>query len=273
MNAILLAAGRGTRISRHIDGRPKCTVRLDEKATLIEYSIDLLHRKGIEDITIVLGYRGDLIREMLAGKGVKFAENPFYDVTNSIASLWFARNELRGAGSFILMNADVFLSEPALDIIMEERRSPVLFYDVTRRAEADYKFYCEDGRVVKYGKDLSLAETSGEYVGCASFSHEFLPRFTARLDQLIRQQKHSMWWENVLYSMSAEQAILAKDIEGAFWGEVDFIEDFNRIMSFYRSRAAEDLRRRPIHAELDLIGRTTGTTAPARDFGGMIAHP
>jgi len=235
MKALLLAAGRGTRISRHIDGRPKCTVRLDAETTLIEYSIDLLQRKGIHDITVALGYRGDAIREVLAQKGVKFVENPFYDVTNSIASLWFARNELKDADYFFLMNADVFLSERAIDVVLAEKRSPILFYDTSRREEADYKFLCEGDRIVKYGKQLSLADTSGEYVGCAIFADCFLANFVVRLEELIRTQKHSMWWEDVLYSMSGECAILAKDIEGAFWGEVDFVEDYERIMSFYEN--------------------------------------
>jgi len=236
MKALLLAAGRGTRISRHINGKPKCTVRLDQKTTLIEYSIDLLRRKGIDDITIALGYQGDVIRKTLGEIGVKFVENPFYDVTNSIASLWFARDELKGAGHFIVMNGDVFLSEPAIDVVLAEKRSPILFYDVTRREEADYKFFCKGDRIVKYGKELSLQETSGEYVGCAIFADRFLATFVARLEELIRAQKHSMWWEDVLYSMSAECPILAKDIEGAFWGEVDFIEDYERIMAFYKDR-------------------------------------
>jgi choline kinase len=236
MKALLLAAGRGTRISRNIDGRPKCTVRLDANTTLIEYSIDLLQRKGIDDITIALGYRGDVIRETLSGSRVKFVENPFYDVTNSIASLWFAREELKDADHFLLMNGDVFLSEQALDVVLSEKRSPILFYDITRREGADYKFFCQGDRIVKYGKELSLEETSGEYVGCAVFADRFLGTFVLRLEELIRTQKHSMWWEDVLYSMSAEYPILAKDVEGAFWGEVDFVEDYERIMSFYRDR-------------------------------------
>lgn len=235
MKALILAAGRGTRISRHIDGKPKCTVALDDDTTLIEYSVDLLTSRGVDDITIALGYRGDVIKDILAGKEVGFCENPFYDVTNSIASLWFAREALGAADRFIIMNGDVFLSGKALDIVLAEKLSPVLFYDVTRRAEADYKFQCEGDRIVKYGKDLSLEETSGEYIGCAVFGGSFLGEFVKRLDFLIRSQKHSMWWEDVLYSMASERPIIARDIEGAFWGEVDYIEDYERIMQFYKT--------------------------------------
>jgi choline kinase len=226
MKAILLTAGRGTRISRHIDDKPKCTVPLDEKTTLIEYSVALLRSKGINDIVMVLGYRGAVIKGLLGDRGIEYRTNPFYDVTNSIASLWFARDVLKEdpAGTpcrFLLMNGDVYLSEEALDIVLAEDRDPVMFYDVTRRAEADYKFFCEGERLVKYGKDLSLEETTGEYVGCATFGCGFVDRFRERLEQLISSQQHSMWWENVLYSMAADRPIIARDIAGAFWGEVD----------------------------------------------------
>jgi len=216
MKAFILAAGRGTRISRHIDGRPKCTVRLDERTTLIEYTIDLLRRSGVEEIVVVLGYRGEIIRQVLRDTKVKFVENPFFDVTNSIASLWFARHEFSITDSCLIMNGDVFLSQGSLDLVLSERSSPVLFYDITRRKEADYKFLCADGRIVKYGKDLPLEETSGEYVGCARFSKNFIPSFLHRLDALIQTQRHSMWWEDVLYSMTAEHPVLARDIEGTF---------------------------------------------------------
>jgi L-glutamine-phosphate cytidylyltransferase len=235
MKAIILAAGRGTRISRHIDGRPKCTVQLDDNTTLIEYTIELLHASGVHDIVIVLGYRGDVIRSVLAHAGVRFVENPFYDVTNSIASLWFARSQFTRSEPCLIMNGDVFLSQSALDLVLAEEESPVLFYDVTRRKEADYKFLCQDGRIVKYGKTLSLEETSGEYIGCARFHESFIPEFLARLETLIQSQQHSLWWEDVLYSMTAEHPILARDIEGTFWAEVDYVEDYQRIMSFYGS--------------------------------------
>ena len=243
MKAILLTAGRGTRISRHIDDKPKCTISLDGKTTLIEHTVSALRGRGIDDIVIVLGYRGSVIRDLLGDKGIQYRTNPFYDVTNSIASLWFARDVLiddaSNAGRFLLMNGDVYLSEEALDIILEEKRDPVLFYDVTRRAEADYKFLCEGERLVKYGKELTLEQTSGEYVGCATFSAAFAGCFRERLEQLIATQQHSLWWENVLYSMAADRPIIARDVGGAFWGEVDYIEDYERIVAHYRARTGQ----------------------------------
>ena len=79
MKVLILAAGRGTRISRYLSGKPKCTVDIGGGQCLIEYTIDLLHSRGIQDIGIVLGYEAQVIREVLADKGVSFFYNPFYD--------------------------------------------------------------------------------------------------------------------------------------------------------------------------------------------------
>ncbi|MEI6873732.1 MAG: phosphocholine cytidylyltransferase family protein [Spirochaetota bacterium] len=244
MRAIILAAGRGTRISRHIGGKAKCTVPLAEGVSLIRYTVTLLRDRGIDDIVLVLGYEAGSIKEALEGLPVTYRVNPFFDVTNSIASLWFVRDLFDARQPFIIMNGDVFLSDEALGLVLAERRSPVLFYDTTRREDADYRFFCSGDRLLKYGKDLSLEETSGEYVGCAVFSGGYAAMFRERLEALIASQRHSAWWEDVLYSMSAEQAILVKDVAGAFWGEVDFVEDYERIMDYYKrevgSGAASD---------------------------------
>jgi len=62
-----------------------------------------------------------------------------------------------------------------------------------------------------------------------------MTRFRERLNQLILSQQHGKWWEDVLYSMSAEQPILVNDLKGAFWAEVDYVEDYLRIQDFCRN--------------------------------------
>ena len=62
MKVLLLAAGRGTRISRYLAGNPKCTVDIGGQK-LIQYTIELFHKKGITDIAMVLGYRAEVIQE------------------------------------------------------------------------------------------------------------------------------------------------------------------------------------------------------------------
>lgn len=229
MKALIMAAGRGTRISRYIEGKPKCSVDIGE-ISLIEYTIQELMKRNIDEIAMVLGYRSEVLEELLKDYPIKFYYNYFYDVTNSIASAWFAREFMDD--DMIMMNADVYLEPELLDELFKEEKSPVLFSDSSRKEEADYKFYYENNQLVKFGKELEGEEISGEYVGIAKINKKFLPELKERLEELVKQGQHSMWWEDALYSYVGEKEIYVRDIRGMFWAEVDFIEDYERILRF-----------------------------------------
>ena len=51
---------------------------------------------------------------------------------------------------------------------------------------------------------------------------------------MIEGQESDKWWENVLYSMTSERDIYVKDVDGAFWAEVDYIEDYNKILDYVK---------------------------------------
>jgi len=52
------------------------------------------------------------------------------------------------------------------------------------------------------------------------------------LADYIKEKKYSMWWENILYELIGKQDINVKNIENRFWAEVDYIEDYERILKF-----------------------------------------
>ena len=49
---------------------------------------------------------------------------------------------------------------------------------------------------------------------------------------MINEQQHSVWWENVVYEISKQKDIYINDVKGMFWAEVDYIEDYERILNF-----------------------------------------
>ena len=230
MRALILAAGKGTRISRYLSGKPKCTVNIGEEK-LIGYTVKLLQRKKIERIGIVLGYQDTEIKEILKNyKNIEFFYNPFYEITNSLASAWFAKDFLDD--DMLIMNADVFMEEALLDDILETKLSPVLFSDETRKEEADFKLFYKNGILMDYGKELTGEKITGEYIGVAKITKDFLNIFKINLEKMIREKKYSVWWENILYDLIDRKKIYVKNIENKFWAEVDYIEDYERILKF-----------------------------------------
>lgn len=239
MKAILLAAGRGTRISRMVKEIPKSTLPIDGRP-LIQLTVELLQKYGIETVVCV-GYQQQAIRDALKDYDITYYFNPFYDVTNSIASLWFARQELEG--ECLIINADVFFSEAILQMIMREEHEAVMLVDKTRRKTGDYFFSTTDsGCIKKYGKDIPLLYRSCEYVGISKIKAEFMPRFVKRLDELINDSKHNKWWEDTLYSFTddKEYQIHTKDVEGEFWSEIDYFDDYERILNYCISQKEKE---------------------------------
>lgn len=229
--AILMAAGRGNRISRMIRDVPKSTLPLDG-VPLIRITVEKLVNRGMAPV-VVVGYQKERIMDALKGLPVTFYQNPFYAVTNSIASLWFARSEL--TEDVLIMNADVYVSDKILDGVLEDSRQAVMSIDVTRRKTGDYFFATSaSGAIRKFGKELPLEERSCEYVGLAMVRKPFLEQFAARLDELVEREEYMLWWENVLYSFAEKREfpIYTVDVKGLFWSEIDYFDDYERILKY-----------------------------------------
>ena len=59
-----------------------------------------------------------------------------------------------------------------------------------------------------------------------------MPYFKDMMNQLIETEQYSCWWEDILYRCSADRDVYVRDIAGHFWAEVDYIEDYERIMAY-----------------------------------------
>lgn len=232
MKAIILAAGRGTRISRMIQAVPKSTLPIDG-VPLIRRSVELLLARGME-VHVCIGYQREKIVGALAGLPVVYCLNPFYDVTNSIASLWLARDAI--VGDTLIMNGDVFFEDEILDQLLADKREVVIAMDTGRVEVGDYFFKTVNGYIKRYGKDLPREERTCEYVGIAKITAEFAPIFRRQLDDIVANNGHGHWWEQVLYSMTAQRDIGTIDVKGHFWAEIDYFDDYERILNYVESK-------------------------------------
>ena len=227
MKAILMAAGVGSRLGQAVHG-PKCVLDV-AGVPLIRYTVKMLRDHGVE-VAVVVGYQKEAVFQALEGLDVRYYFNPFYKVTNSMASLWFARDFLDGADDIILGNADVFWGEDILELLCSDQREAVMLADSSRVDVGDYFFRTREGRIEAYGKELTREERDCEYVGLAKLKASFLPGFRDRINGCVEDGIYDLWWENVLYHYSDQFPVYVRDVQGHFWGEIDYIEDYARIL-------------------------------------------
>jgi len=129
MKAVVLAAGLGKRLTKITKQTPKVLVRLGQK-TLIEHNIDKLRKIGINDISLVIGYKGEMVKQVL-GDSITYYEQREQLGT---AHAFLCAEDFIGEPYFLGMNGDMFFTDPLKDFI-ELKPPAVAVYRVedTRR--------------------------------------------------------------------------------------------------------------------------------------------
>ena len=229
MKAIIMAAGIGKRLHALNLNKPKCLINIGG-TTLIRRSVNLLVSKGISDITVIVGYKSDLIRNEL-NNNIAYFENPDFHITNSIKSLWYAKDLLEG--DVLLLNGDLYYEHDILDYAINQTNPVVMLADSTRIDNADYRFSFNGDQINKFGKHLTNHETDGEYVGIVRIDQSFIKTFKQTLEDMINAGKSNIWWEDVLYSFIGNNIpIHYFDVAGTFWSEVDTLQDYNYLQNW-----------------------------------------
>lgn len=123
MKAIILAAGRGSRMKELGDQLPKSLIELRGKP-LLEYQLQALRKAGIDEIALVTGYRNELFAEYDL---VEFHNARWAD-TNMVSSLSCAENWLR-TEPCIVSYSDIFYEVSAVTSLMKNRDELAVTYD------------------------------------------------------------------------------------------------------------------------------------------------
>ncbi|HJR58559.1 MAG TPA: phosphocholine cytidylyltransferase family protein [Vicinamibacterales bacterium] len=227
--AVILAAGKGSRLNGASDEVPKCLVQLGG-VSLIGRQIRVLRDAGIDDIVVVVGCQADRVRRA-CGHDVTYIENVRYAQTNSLYSLWMARPLLyRG---FVVLNCDV-LFHPALltDLLASRHENALLlgYRDASQPAYGDeeMKVKVHRGRVADMSKEMAPAEADGENLGIVKFGARGAAALVDIMDGLIAEGRLRDWAPRAFAVFARTHALHAVGTRGLPWIEIDFPEDFDR---------------------------------------------
>jgi choline kinase len=225
MKAVILAAGRGTRIRTATLGRPKCLLEVGGR-TILDWQIDALWSAGVTEIGMVLGYEGHEIidhidrnygREMDA---FHFMWNPVYAATNNIYSLWMAREWL-DSEDFVCLNADVLFHPAILPPALRVPRSATMIVDPEWRDET-MKVIIEDGSVVWMRKGIPREEFSGTYIGVTVFSRHIGRLLFRRIGGLVHDGFVNDFFNRAVQNMVDDGLrVGVSSTAGLPWAEVD----------------------------------------------------
>src|SRR5882762_5728873 len=158
MQAVILAGGVGSRLEKLSNGKPKCLVDIGGRP-LILHQLEALSDHGVGPVLMVVGYNHEAIREVVRER-VEYLINERYRDTNSLYSLWLARDWIKER--FVLLNSDLFFEPEILSRVLEEPGNVLASDSTSSRGREQTKVAIRERRVVDLGKDLPPASARGE---------------------------------------------------------------------------------------------------------------
>lgn len=228
MQAIIMAAGKGSRLGALTEGRPKAFAEIKGRK-LIEYNLCLLKKYHIEDIILVTGFQSEAFEELMKDeKNVRIVYNPFYELMNVLGSFYMGMDWIHD--DFIYMHADT-LCEPSifekLVCIDADAVLPVEYKDCDEEA---MKVRSENGKIVQITKEMPCDVAEGEFIGMAAFRKVVVPALKAEVRQLMKEKAFADYFEGAVQRLIDKKNfdIRAVSTEGAFWTEIDFLEDYEK---------------------------------------------
>ncbi len=221
--AVVLAAGTGSRLGEMAEGKPKCLQTIGGR-TLLDVQLDILASVGIREVCVVVGYEHEQIRRHVARRpGCVTIENPRYAETNSLYSLWEARNWIRG--SFLCLNGDVIAHPDIFHRVLAVEGSALAFDSGSGDEPEHMKVATQAGFLGSISKEMPSPKVHGENVGLLQFDTTAAFRLLGEVSAMITAGGVNNWVPAAVDRIADLVPIRCVDIRGLPWIEVDFPED------------------------------------------------
>lgn len=231
MQALMLAAGMGKRLGKYTENATKCMVPVNGK-TLIEYAIESLIEAKIKRLTLVVGYKKEVLKDFLKDKykeiEINYIDNDVYDTTNNIYSLYLAKDVL-AQDDTILLESDLIFDKNIIKEIIEDKNPNLAVVSPFETWMDGTCALIDDQNVIKgiLGKsEFNWDKTNHYYktVNIYKFSKEFATTvYMPFLKAYQTAYGKNEYYETVLKVISflGNSTFKAHSVDGSRWYEID----------------------------------------------------
>lgn len=251
MNAIILAAGQGTRLRPLTNDRPKCMVELKGKP-LLHYQLETLAQCGIKktQIAIVGGY----LQNAIVAPNIQQYRNDNYAHTNMVATLFAAEPFMTTGQDLIISYGDIIYRPSVLRAVIETKGDVVIAADVDWHQlwqlrmenpldDAETFKMTYSGQVLELGKKpKTINEVQAQYIGLIKISAAKVKDFIEHYKNMDKTAAYDGQDYNNMYMTSLIQNLIDSkwQVQAALinngWLEVDSVEDlqiYESLNEFY----------------------------------------
>ena len=226
MTYIILAAGKGNNLQPLTLKYPKTSYKLDEETTVLQRMVRSIRKADKNaEIVVVVGYKAGDVKKELDGENVKYVMNPFYEVTNSISSVWFARDYLERENVTIVHGDAIFSDALVRDYLVVPTDHPYVLVDSSYVRPGAYNAVTQDDQVLVMSKKLE--HFTAKYCCMTKLDPVSSRLLKQEGDSMINSNMYDQYFEDSLVQMIMfhDFQLLCVDIAGQKWAEVDGVDD------------------------------------------------
>lgn len=225
MKAVILNSGLGSRMGVLTSEHPKCMTEISIKETILSRQLKMIADAGITEVVMTTGYYDGVLLKYCQSLELPiqftFVNNPIYDKTNYIYSIYCAREYLDD--DIILMHGDLVFENEVFDRVVASSVSCMTVSSTLPLPEKDFKAQVVDGMVMKVGVDIF-----NEAMEAQALYHLKKDDWKVWLDKIIEfceNDKRTVYAEYALNELNGTANIHALDVENLLCAEIDNPED------------------------------------------------
>lgn len=251
MQAIILAAGKGSRLGKHTKENTKCMLELHGEK-LIDYALKSLVKNGVTKVVMVVGYQRDNLMEYLGesahGATISYVVNEDYDTTNNIYSLYLARDFLLQDDTLLLESDLIFDDNIITNLLADKRPSLAVVDRYASWMDGTVVMLDDKDRITNFVPkkffDYTLVDKYYKTVNIYKFSKEFSKNtYVPFLKAYSAALGNNEYYEQVLRVVVEleNQELEAFQLSGERWYEIDDVQDKNNAETIFAPSATERL--------------------------------
>jgi len=234
MKALIHASGEGKRLRPLTYDIPKPLIKVGNK-TILDYQMDNLVGCDIRSIIITTGPFEDKIKRHIKEKypnlDVSYVNNPKYDTTNYIYSMWLTKRLIND--DIILLHGDLLFDRKLLERLIEEKyENCVLVNRQIKPPEKDFKAVIENNRVVKIGVEFS-GENAFFSAPLYKFSRSDFLYWLDEIEKFIEKRDTKGYAETVFNEISNKIILRPLYFDDALCMEIDTEEDLKKARNLF----------------------------------------
>lgn len=197
MKALILAAGLGTRLSPLTDVKPKSMVEVNGVPIILKQISNLI-KYNVNDITVVAGYKSEILIETLNKiyPEVNIIVNNEFKTTNNMFSAYLARNFFEGH-QFLLLNGDVYFDDVIIKELTKDVYENAIVVEEGIYIEESMKVTYNNSQINEISKEIGIKEAYGTSIDIYKFSAKASTIFFKEISEVIIEKGIVNQWTEV----------------------------------------------------------------------------